>query len=585
MGLAGFGVRYAGPRSTTELSQNLPDRDATLAHLSQLFRRASRLDHLMSEALDVLLDAFACDRAWLLYPCDPDALSWRVPMERTRHGWPGALAQGVDIPMNETTEAIFRRALADATPARNGPSFEKPVPEEIQEHYQVQTQMTLAIQPVAGQAWLLGLHACREPIDWTDEQAAFFQDIGTRLGQVLTTLLALEDQRMREAQLRNVLDMSQEAIVVLDARARIVDSNVNAALLFGLPQASLTAQHLFAMSPPTQPDGQPSDRAADKMLSGALRESIPIFEWCFRDAEGALPLCEVRLALIPGSDPPMLRASISDITRRREIEERQRHAERMESIGRLVGGIAHDFNNLLAVIYGSAELAAMRVDAGSPAARHLATVIGAAGRGTELTSQLLSYASKQVIAPQEVDLSDAVQQSQRMVEQLLTPNIQLHTSLSADVGSVLVDPGQLVQILLNLVANGRDAMPEGGGITIETGNAELDAAWCSDDPDLRPGRYGVLTVSDEGMGMDAATRLKVFEPFFTTKPRGEGTGLGLATVYGIARQHRGLVTVSSELGTGSCFTVYLPTADGAVADIEAVAPGALDADPRVSPEH
>jgi signal transduction histidine kinase/ActR/RegA family two-component response regulator len=246
---------------------------------------------------------------------------------------------------------------------------------------------------------------------------------------------------------------------------------------------------------------------------------------------------------------------------RRAAEARLQQSQKMEAIGRLAGGVAHDFNNLLAVITGHCEL--LQRDLQLPRAGHprVAQIRRAAERAAELTHQLLAFSRKQVLAPRIVALNGIVTQVEPMLRRLIGEDIQLVMRLADDLGNVRVDPGQLEQVIVNLAVNARDAMPTGGQLTFETTNVEL--AKTPTELESRPGPYVMLAASDTGCGMDAETRAHIFEPFFTTKDQGKGTGLGLATVYGIIDQSGGLITVDSEPGRGARFEIYLPQVEDA----------------------
>ncbi|MBN9522360.1 PAS domain S-box protein [bacterium] len=252
-----------------------------------------------------------------------------------------------------------------------------------------------------------------------------------------------------------------------------------------------------------------------------------------------------------------------DVTGRKTLEEHLRQAQKMEAVGRLAGGVAHDFNNLLTVITGFAELLHGMLD-DRPDARPLVEEIGKAGRrAAGLTRQLLAFSRKQVLQPKLIDPNALLADLGRMLRPLLGEDIELALTLAPAVRRVRVDPGQLEQVVMNLAVNARDAMPTGGRLTVETGNATLDEAYAEFRPEVRPGNYVRLAVTDTGAGMDRAVADRVFEPFFTTKGEGRGTGLGLATVYGIIKQSGGHIEVTSEVGTGTTFEVYLPAADEA----------------------
>ena len=255
----------------------------------------------------------------------------------------------------------------------------------------------------------------------------------------------------------------------------------------------------------------------------------------------------------------------SDITERKHLEEQLRQAQKMEAIGRLAGGVAHDFNNLLMVIGGSAELAIETLPATHPIKDELRQICDAARRGASLTRQLLVFSRRQVIEPRLLDLNGALRDVNSMLKRLVGEDVQVITNLATRLTAVRADAGQLEQLVMNLAVNARDAMPRGGTLTIGTAHVQVSANDESVSQDISPGEYVKLTVTDTGIGMDANVKSHLFEPFFSTKPKGEGTGLGLATVYGIVRQSGGHIAVSSEPGQGTTVTVLLPSAEQAPA--------------------
>jgi len=247
-----------------------------------------------------------------------------------------------------------------------------------------------------------------------------------------------------------------------------------------------------------------------------------------------------------------------DITERKRLEEQLRQSQKMEAVGQLAGGVAHDFNNLLQVILGNADLARSQQVPGTPAWDKMDEVRKAAERAADLVRQLLAFSRRQVIQPVNVDLNDLIQGALKMLRRVIGEHIELRFVPGDSLGTVCVDKGQIEQVLMNLCVNARDAMARGGNLTIETENATVDAEYRRDHPWAAEGRYVLMSVTDTGRGMDAATRARIFEPFFTTKGVGQGTGLGLATVYGIVKQHNGLLHVYSEPEMGTVFKVYLP---------------------------
>jgi signal transduction histidine kinase/CheY-like chemotaxis protein len=248
-----------------------------------------------------------------------------------------------------------------------------------------------------------------------------------------------------------------------------------------------------------------------------------------------------------------------DVTERKQLEEQLRQAQKMEAIGRLSGGIAHDFNNILVPITGYVDLAMMSIPSDSKLYTHIQRIREAAKRAANLTSQILAFSRKQVLEIRVLNLNDVVGDFNKMVQRLIGEDIEVEILLDPALHLIKADRGQIEQVLMNLVINARDAMPTGGKLTIETANAYLDETYVKKYADtLSPGPYAMLSVNDTGHGMDAETQQQIFEPFFTTKEEGKGTGLGLATVFGIVKQHQGTIWVYSEINKGTTFKIYLP---------------------------
>ena len=267
--------------------------------------------------------------------------------------------------------------------------------------------------------------------------------------------------------------------------------------------------------------------------------------------------------VVPGSNVhQLMEGIIVDITDRKQLEGQLQQARRMEAVGRLAGGIAHDFNNLLTIIKGYTELGLTRAKNHPELRLDLERIEDASERAAGLVRQLLAFSRRQVLQPKMLDLNGIVVGLDKLLRRLMDEDIDMKTIIGKNLGTIKADPGQVEQVIMNLVVNARDAMPDGGRLMVETENVELDGAYARDHATVRPGRYVMLAVSDTGVGMSGDTIAHIFEPFYTTKESGRGTGLGLSTVYGIVKQSGGYIWVYSEPGEGTTFKVYLPRVDG-----------------------
>jgi nitrogen-specific signal transduction histidine kinase/FixJ family two-component response regulator len=268
-----------------------------------------------------------------------------------------------------------------------------------------------------------------------------------------------------------------------------------------------------------------------------------------------------RVILVPGHELPVFETIVEDITERYQLEEQLRQAQKMEAVGRLAGGIAHDFNNLLTAILGYSELLLDRVRAEPDLASDVEEIRRAGQRASSLTRQLLAFSRKQVLQPQLLDLNVVVAELGKMLQRVIGEDIRLHVVAAPTLGAVRADLGQIEQVLMNLAINARDAMPRGGSLTIRTEETKLPPDLARLESADATGAYAALSVADTGCGMSPEVRARIFEPFFTTKGPDKGTGLGLSTIYGIVTQSGGYITVDSERGRGTTFTVYLPVAE------------------------
>jgi PAS domain S-box-containing protein len=364
--------------------------------------------------------------------------------------------------------------------------------------------------------------------------------------------------RESEERFRTMFAAAPTAIMLFDREGRILSANRSAETMFGYSEQEMLGKMPTSFRHPD--DSAAGDEAFGEVLRGerdAYRR-----EGSFVTGTGSTLVAHLAMALVRDADgkPGYLIGMAEDVTEQRQLEEQLRQSQKLEAIGRLAGGVAHDFNNMLTAIGGYTTLALEHAQAGSALHGDLEEIRKATDRAALLTRQLLAFSRKQVLMPELLNLNGVVLELESMLRPLIGEDVALTTQLDPALGPIEADPGQLHQVVMNLVVNARDAMPSGGGITIVTANSDVQ----ENDDGIEPGRYVTLTVRDSGEGIDEPTLRQIFEPFFTTKDAGKGTGLGLATVYGIVKQSGGYVAVDSELGVGSAFTIYLRRADGVV---------------------
>lgn len=345
--------------------------------------------------------------------------------------------------------------------------------------------------------------------------------------------------------------------LLFDADLRVTDWNPAANKIFGFGKSEI-----LGMGPPFQKILPPSEqKQADEVIlrirSGDMAAHA-VSKNLTKD--GRTITCEWYNTPLMSEDGRFtgLLCLVQDISGRKLLEEQFRQAQKMEAVGQLAGGVAHDFNNLLTIITGYSDLLLEGLPPGDPSGELLGEIKKAGERSAGLTRQLLAFSRQQVLAPRILDLNAVVTDTEKMLRRLIGENMKLSTALAPGLGAVRADAGQIEQVLLNLAVNARDAMPTGGRLTIETRNVELDDGYAASHSDVRPGPHVLLAVSDTGCGMSPEVKSRIFEPFFTTKGPGKGTGLGLATVFGIVKQSGGHVNVYSEVGVGTTFKVYLP---------------------------
>ncbi len=362
--------------------------------------------------------------------------------------------------------------------------------------------------------------------------------------------------RKSEARYRTLFDRNLAGVYRATPAGRILECNDAFARIFGYG----SRDDLLGTSPVAL---YPTPAAREAFVEVLETERIVLnheFEGRGRDGQTVWLLENAHLVAEPGAGE-VIEGTLVDVTAHKTLEAQLQQAHKLEAIGQLAGGVAHDFNNILGVILGYGTLALRDLGSEHPVHSRIDQMLKAAERAARLTRQLLAFSRKQVMQPKLLDINRIVAETHKMLSRLIGEHIAIVVRPAPGLGTVNADPGQIEQIILNLALNARDAMPKGGSLTLETANVDLDEDYCAAHRPATPGRYVMLAISDTGVGMDAETQDRIFEPFFTTKPEGEGTGLGLATVYGIVKQSGGYIWVYSEPGRGTTFKVYLARVD------------------------
>ena len=372
-----------------------------------------------------------------------------------------------------------------------------------------------------------------------------------------------------ERKLRGLIEHSRDGIVVQDEEGLIVEWNPALEQITGLKRthvidrsiwdnprlATLLAEGSSPESGQTETQGAAETPRRGQALPPA---GLTEFEYVSEPPDSTKRSLQLLAFPIPTDKGSMVASVIRDVTEHELLQQQFYRAQKLESIGRLAGGVAHDFNNLLTVVIGHASLARDLMSPESPVSEHVREVLGAAERAANLTRRLLVFSRSQPIEQRVLNLNDVISDLGKMLNRLIGEDIQPLTALAPDLWPARVDPGQIEQVLVNLAVNARDAMPRGGTLTIETANATLDEQYVSQHPGMVPGQYVMVAVGDTGVGMNERVQEHLFEPFFTTKEVGKGTGLGLATVFGVVKQHNGHIWVDSEVGEGTTFRMYFP---------------------------
>ncbi|MGC8832871.1 MAG: ATP-binding protein, partial [Armatimonadota bacterium] len=391
-------------------------------------------------------------------------------------------------------------------------------------------------------------------VRWLYEDV-FIKAIGPDMWHLVGVCTDITEQKLIEeerSKLALAVESTTEAIVITDASWNVAYANPAFENITGLDKQNIIGRHVTELN------------LDEKALKTAVEKAQQLKTWSGRmlgsKTDGSRYHANVNLSPIYGNDGKLAgyMLLIRDISEEVILQQQLEQAQKMEAIGRLAGGVAHDFNNILTAIGGFADILASKLDRGNPHRKYVEHIQNSVDKASALTKQLLAFSRKQVVEPKPLRINDVIAEIEPMLRSIIGEDIMLTTILKEAV--VTVDPSQIEQVIMNLVVNSRDAMPQGGHLTIETAKVWLDEAYCQRHHDTTPGEYAMLAVTDTGCGISPDVLPHIFEPFFTTKEKGKGTGLGLSTVYGIVKQNGGSVWVYSEVGKGTTVKVYLPLA-------------------------
>jgi signal transduction histidine kinase/CheY-like chemotaxis protein len=531
-----------------------------LERINRIILSALTLESMLSHVLDEMLEMLECDRAWLLFPCDPSAEFFAIPMERTRPEWPGGGVTG-RVASSPFTRLVASTALGAPGACRiDGVNAPMLMDDGLLAQFAVKSMLVMAIRPRSGAPWCLGIHHCEKALVYDDDMAALFEAIGARLADGLTGLLAYQASLADRQRLEQAQRLAQMGSFEWTREGGLVCSR-ELRRLFELERDTPHLEQVFETVHSS--DGERVRAVVDELIEsgGAYDFRARILrasgdDW-IAHAMGHAELDEDQsLKGVVGV--------VQDITdrvraedNRKRLEAQLRQSQKMQSLGQLTGGVAHDFNNLLTVIMGNVADIPDMLDDRDEVLVLLEEVSLAATRAAQLTQMLTAFSRKQPLKPQIIDINELVMRVETLLRRTLGETIDIEVIRGAGLWRCEIDPAQLENALLNLALNARDAMADGGKLTIETGNARIDREYAADH-DMQAGQYVLLAVTDSGAGMPEDVLNRAFEPFFTTKGPGKGTGLGLSMVYGFVKQSGGHIKLYSEFGEGTTSKIYLP---------------------------
>lgn len=533
--------------------------------IDRVCQKTTDLEQMMDNVLRTVLSVFDCDRAALVYPCDPDAPTWKVPIECTKPEYPGAFSRGNDFPMTSGMRKAMREALDSEEPIRYDSESDRIVPKGMALQFSIKAAMSTAIYPKSGPPWMFSIHQCSYERIWTNEEQRLFREIGRRFSDALSSLLYFHDLLESEERYRDLVENINEVIFTTDSDSRFtyVSPTVKSVLDYEPSELIDCSFHDLVCDE----DHSLLDSHLRKILSNAQdgtelrmytksRKSVWIY------TSGKPVLSEEKVIGIRGI--------LTDIDQRKKaeeekkiLEERLSRSRKMEALGLLAGGVAHDLNNILSAIVSYPDLLLMDLAEDSPLRNPILTMQKAGKKAAAIVEDLLALSRRGVASTDILNVNDLVQDYLNSPEhkriKSLYPHVELRSQFSPTLLNIRGSSFHLNKVVMNLVLNAAEALPEGGTVLISTENRYVDTPLRGYDT-VEEGDYVVLTVKDNGTGISPEDLSRIFEPFYTKKIMGRsGTGLGLAVVWGTVQDHNGYIGVKSSEGKGTTFELYFPS--------------------------
>jgi PAS domain S-box-containing protein len=567
---------YKGQSYNLGLARDISERQrAELERLSNLkffesmdrinraIQSADNIQDMMKDLLDIVLSIFDCDRSFLMYPCDPESSTWRVPVERSKTEYQGAGDSNQEIPMDPQVAETLRVLLAADGPVCFGPDTPHELPRDASAKFGFKSFMSMAIHPRTGGPWQFGVHQCDHQRLWTEEEMRLFEAIGRRLADSLSSMQSLRDLRESERFLDSVVEHIPNMIFVKDAQTlRFVKFNQAGEQLVGYSREELLGKTDHDFFPKEEAD---FFTAKDRRVLES-KEPVDIPEEIIHNRSNEERILHTKKLPIldDGGTPQYLLGISEDITDRKALEAQFRQVQKMEAIGQLAGGIAHDFNNILSAITGFTEISLSAIEPSSPVGEYLDQVMEACQRAKELINQILMFSREADKELKPIQVSLPVKEALKLIRASLPATIEVRFRYDSQA-SALADPTQIHQIVMNLCTNAAHAMRDNGGrLDVRLTDITIDRALIRKNyPDAKPGNYIRLLVSDEGYGIAPHHLHRIFDPFFTTKQKGEGTGMGLSVVHGIIKSYGGSIYVHSRLEEGCTIEILIPALERA----------------------